>query len=1120
MVAVALVVVFAAHDDGRLQAQTLTDRQILEAFYTATNGDSWTTSTNWNDDNEDLDDWFGVQADDSDNVTDLSLLNNNLTGSIPSSLGGLSELVTLSLTSNSLTGSIPAELGNAGKLQFLALWDNDLTGSIPSELGKLSALRSLTLNGNELSGSIPSSLGNLSALTHMQLWDNQLTGSIPSELGNLTNMSSLGLYGNQLSGSIPSSLGNLSELQFLRLYNNQLTGTIPSELGNLSKLTTLQLYSNQLSGSIPSELSNAGSSEDAQGTRTDVLTLLSLSDNQLSGGIPPELGDLSALQYLLLNGNRLTGSIPSELGDLSNLLWLYLNGNRLTGSIPFELGNLGKNGSVDNLQYLVLWNNQLTGEIPSELGGLSSLQWLSLSQNKLSGSIPSSLGNLTSLIWLYLNENELTGSIPSQLGSLTSLTDLSLGHNELSGSIPTQLGSLTALTNLYLNNNKLTGSIPTQLGNLTSLQYLTLQNNELTGSIPSQLSSLTALIELYFHDNQLTGDVPNLNSLTSLVGLGLGGNDIDLDWSMFESGTDLKLDLASDSVWNASGNDRSMLYLYLHDSGLTGAIPDWLGANHTDLIQVWLHDNTLTGTVPTNFRSLTSLEELRLSGNSLTGGYSVLDGLGNLRVLIRDGAPGEQVFKSGVNSYFVKVAPVQDATQPKAKVTWTTVASDDVRLHLPPHPSISSVVEIVSAIDIEVVGDFTPPAVVCVPVPASTMVGDNQELLLLHESADGVWRVLESADPPSGYDPGAGNIAVCGITDSFSVFGVALVEYASVGTGAIQRILRIAPSIRSVTVSEGDVIRLRFDIYGRQDILDNELGIGHVFEWSDGGAGGILRSTDRVNEVVYTAPESPGQATVTVTAPSGACLSGDDADEVADRCTAKFIITVRRGSAVPEERPAPKNPIGEIPSVLVDAEGRQYEVLTPEGGGSFNGDDVTISADAGVVPNLEIVGVRADVGGSASNIGMTGQRYTLAGMWHEVRAVDANESAVSGYVLQSPLSVCLPLPDVLSSNISDVALVSSNADGTLTILASSVRITASGTRVCGGLGTLPASVAVGRLGSPAGLPTATPTADEVVVPDTGGRVPGVGVLVLLMVVGVAVVGVVVFGTRMRRGFEL
>ena len=43
---------------------------------------NWTNTTNWLS-NEPLDEWFGVEADDSGNVTQLSLAKNNLVGSIP-----------------------------------------------------------------------------------------------------------------------------------------------------------------------------------------------------------------------------------------------------------------------------------------------------------------------------------------------------------------------------------------------------------------------------------------------------------------------------------------------------------------------------------------------------------------------------------------------------------------------------------------------------------------------------------------------------------------------------------------------------------------------------------------------------------------------------------------------------------------------------------------------------------------------------------------------------------------------------------------------------------------------------------------------------------------------------
>lgn len=988
----------------------------------------------------------------------------------------------------------------------------------------------------------------------------QWTGVERQGAGASARVVRLNLPNQSLSGSIPAEIKDLTALTEIHLYNNQLTGPIPGELGDLSSLQWLFLHNNQLSGSIPAKLGDLGA-----------LTIVYLFNNQLTGSIPAELGDLSNLTRLLLHGNQLTGSIPTELGDLSNLQWLFLRDNQLSGSIPTELGSLGA------LTSLHLQRNQLTGTIPTELNNLSNLAWLYLQNNRLSGTIPDLSG--TNLLELYLNGNQLTGSIPSQSNlPATRLERLVLDDNRLTGGIPL-LSGLVELTHLGLGGNDLdlewsmfegaTSNLRLDTAggrNVTSLRYLSLHDSGLTGEIPVWIGVQHGnLYLLYLHDNELTGGFPAFwgqqyrteqggPPLTHLRYLGLGGNNLDLDWSMFETGHEnLILELQTPPP-HPHPNDPNqeltagMKVLLLHDSGLTGAIPDWIGANHTELTRLWLHDNDLTGSIPANFGDLTNLEVLRLDGNMLTGAvpasFSNLTNLEELRLegnmltgvseaLI--GLPklplpatifangGRSVPRDG-ESYLLKLALPEGADSTLSTVTLNpaTVRLDEV--YLPPHQRIARIVEVVSAVDIVVAlrdgdgepvdGALTSAAVVCVPVPASVTVGEDQELVVLHELEDGAWRVLESAAAPSGYDPGAGNTAVCGMTDSFSVFVAAVVDVVAGGTGAIERISRIEPSIRSVTLSPGDVARLSFYIFGRQDILDSGLGEGHVFAWDDGSAGGSFQSTGRSNEVVYTAPSSPGTHAVTVTSPSGACLTGEDADETVDRCTAKFSITVRRPSAALEERPAPENPIGEVPSVLVDAEGRQYEVFTPVEGGLFDGGDVTISAEPGVVPNLEVVGVRADVAGPASNIGQSHHRYSLAGMWHEIRAVDADESAVSGYVLQSPMEVCLPLPDVLRSNISDVAVVSSKADGSLTILSSSVRIMASGTSVCGGLSELPASVAVGRLGSPADLPTPTPEVGETALPDTGGFVPGWFGLVLLMVLGVSLL--MVFGTRMRR----
>jgi len=106
----------------------------------------------------------------------------------------------------------------------LYLSNKQLSGTIPSSLGSLTQLTRLWLGFNQLNGTIPSSFGNLVKLTGMDLGNNQLTGPVPSFLGNMAQLNELYMSNNQLSGLIPSSLGSCTQLTRLLLHNNKLTG--------------------------------------------------------------------------------------------------------------------------------------------------------------------------------------------------------------------------------------------------------------------------------------------------------------------------------------------------------------------------------------------------------------------------------------------------------------------------------------------------------------------------------------------------------------------------------------------------------------------------------------------------------------------------------------------------------------------------------------------------------------------------------------------------------------------------------------------------------------------------------------------------------------------------------
>jgi Leucine-rich repeat (LRR) protein len=142
---------------GMATAQILpAEREALIALYNSTDGDNWTNTDGWMGAAGTECDWYGVTCDGGGTtVVELSLRNNNLSGTIPAALSNLGGLTILNLNYNQLSGGIPSALGSLSNLESLTLQDNQLNGSIPPELGNLANLGNLNLSGNELNGSNP-----------------------------------------------------------------------------------------------------------------------------------------------------------------------------------------------------------------------------------------------------------------------------------------------------------------------------------------------------------------------------------------------------------------------------------------------------------------------------------------------------------------------------------------------------------------------------------------------------------------------------------------------------------------------------------------------------------------------------------------------------------------------------------------------------------------------------------------------------------------------------------------------------------------------------------------------------------------------------------------------------
>ena len=153
---------------------------------------------------------------------------------------------------------------------------------------------------------------------------------------------------------------------------------------------------------------------------------------------------------------------------------------------------------------------------------------------------------------------------------------------------------------------------------------------------------------------------------------------------------------------------------------------------------------------------------------------------------------------------------------------------------------------------------------------------------------------------------------------------------------------------------------LDVEVYGRQDIRDDSLGDRPEisFDWTaesystqtESGVGDFRESVagndDRARNgeaddrrALYIAPSSAGRFLVKAELdPGDECLGkrpGETDEEVIARCSAEFEVMVMRPSA-PQPTPVPpRDPSGPIPPLIVDGDGTNYEVFTPEGGGVF-----------------------------------------------------------------------------------------------------------------------------------------------------------------------------------------
>ncbi|KIC01528.1 hypothetical protein OA88_13555 [Flavobacterium sp. JRM] len=372
--------------------------EILKKFYASTNGAQWTQK--WDTSQNKLHEvsWYGVGTKEG-HVVSISLSGNNLSGTLPEELSGLTYLETLNLQSNAIEGNIPTTIGQLTNLKNLNLQANKLGGTIPV-LSGISGLKKLSIAANLFKGTIPAQFNQFQNLEQLDLSNNgfdaletAFTYDLSKVYVNLRGQTIvkeefLYLKGDEISVVLPP----------ITTYNE----TNPEQEGKY--LFALQANNFKISEATP---------------EGNILVFPSVSIADVPAGAKITIWQRTGASqgtYLQYKGIADGSETPLLVEEFDALVAFFQKAGGANWKTPWDISTnnlhekrwIGVTTNDGHVVAINLTDNNLIGDISAELGKFVELQSLNLTRNKLTGSIPDELSRLTKLKTIDLSENELT----------------------------------------------------------------------------------------------------------------------------------------------------------------------------------------------------------------------------------------------------------------------------------------------------------------------------------------------------------------------------------------------------------------------------------------------------------------------------------------------------------------------------------------------------------------------------------------------------------------------------------------------------------------------------------------------------------------------------------------
>ncbi len=343
--------------------------EILRRIYETTGGENWTSQWDITENNVNKVSWYGVSVQDG-HVVGLSLFNNQLSGTIPEEIVGLTALKTLNVSDNNLTGTIPVALDTMTSLEVFDINSNQIGGAIPASISNLENLKKFAIANNQFSGTIPAALSDFVALEHLDISGNGFD-KIDKKLYYDPSTTYIDLRNQQISYDTILTLNDtvleveLSDIVTYDLVTNTFEGrnTFSLLVNNLTHDTTMIneageiVFSNVRINEIPSDATIVVRQTSGSFFNTE-FTFAGIDDKS---NVPLVAQEYTALRsvYTALNGDSWTTPWDITANNVHEGGWhgvtiydghvvgIDLSANNVTGTIPAIVADFPQLAELD-----------------------------------------------------------------------------------------------------------------------------------------------------------------------------------------------------------------------------------------------------------------------------------------------------------------------------------------------------------------------------------------------------------------------------------------------------------------------------------------------------------------------------------------------------------------------------------------------------------------------------------------------------------------------------------------------------------------------------------------------------------------------------------------------------